>query len=332
MSSIYKGLRVPDPTDAADVPGMMRLFTDSGPIPRFANPSARNSGIGAPVNGQVIYLGDTKRLQIYEDTGWKDLTKWDNLHDVPTTFPPGTHNHDTVYLKQTGDAVLGPGGINMNGFILSNPKDPTAGNHVGDRAYSDKRYALLPTNVSSPDTATAVIISGGSNPQTMVNNLRVDTYYIGNATKQCYITDYQKAGDEIRIAINNNAEYRMQAGWFASIDDGFKNLGHTDLAWKNVYYSNALVKSSSATLKDDIEPHDFDALEAIRRIIPKRFKWRSDHSEDIGFIAEEMPDTIQHMDDEATLPHIATDRLIVWLWQAVRQLSARLDELEPDER
>jgi len=41
-------------------------------------------------------------------------------------------------VAKAGDTMAGQ--LNMGGFILSDPLDPAAGNHVGDRDYNDNRY------------------------------------------------------------------------------------------------------------------------------------------------------------------------------------------------
>ena len=70
MATSYKGLSVPEYGDSADAPGAITALIDSGPIPRFANPSERDAAIPAPTKGNVAYMLDTGRLLVFDGNNW----------------------------------------------------------------------------------------------------------------------------------------------------------------------------------------------------------------------------------------------------------------------
>ena len=101
MSSMYKGLAVPDYTDSADAPLAFQQFIDSGPIPRFANATARNAAIPAPITGQVIYRLDTKVIEIYNATppaAWKSVN--------PLVPPAHSHGDSQIQAGINGSKIL----------------------------------------------------------------------------------------------------------------------------------------------------------------------------------------------------------------------------------
>jgi hypothetical protein len=70
MSQSYKGHTIPAYADAADGPLAFSDFVDSGPIPRFADATARNTAIATPTEGQLCYNLALDQLEIYNGTGW----------------------------------------------------------------------------------------------------------------------------------------------------------------------------------------------------------------------------------------------------------------------
>lgn len=82
MATSYKGFTVPEYTDVADGPTAFSSLVDSGPIPRFADNTARDNAIVAPPIGALCYNTAAGDVQMYTATGWV------NLHDdlIPMVF------------------------------------------------------------------------------------------------------------------------------------------------------------------------------------------------------------------------------------------------------
>lgn len=79
MSQSYKGLTIPSYADAADGPGAFSAFTDSGPIPRFADATARDAAIATPTNGQMCFLTGSNALQVRTGGAWVTVYVSGNL-------------------------------------------------------------------------------------------------------------------------------------------------------------------------------------------------------------------------------------------------------------
>ena len=80
MSQSYKGLTIPSYTDTADAPNAFQDFTDSGPIPRFADGTARDAAIAVPLEGQMCYNTALGTFQYYDGASW--TTPWIQQNEV----------------------------------------------------------------------------------------------------------------------------------------------------------------------------------------------------------------------------------------------------------
>jgi len=106
MSQSYKGLTIPAYADSADGPVAFSDFVDSGPIPRFADATARNAAIASPVEGMVVYNLALDQYEVYDGTGWT------------TPFPN-----------------IGTGILNLGGNRLTNLADPSVAGDVASWDY-----------------------------------------------------------------------------------------------------------------------------------------------------------------------------------------------------
>jgi microcystin-dependent protein len=70
MSSLYRGLIIPSGTDRPDAPKAFRDYADSGPVPRFVDPAARDAAIPDPVEGQLVYVQSAGIFMWWDGTGW----------------------------------------------------------------------------------------------------------------------------------------------------------------------------------------------------------------------------------------------------------------------
>jgi hypothetical protein len=329
MSQYYKGLAIPEYVDAADGPMAFQSFVDSGPVPRFADATARDIGIPTPVEGQVAYRLDINRIDLFDGTAW-----------TPTALPlaGGT---------MTGD-------VNMNGNKITNLPDPDGTQQPVPLAFADARYRNVTETIpfssirevphGDDDTfgivkvfdaldsvSNTAALSAGKGKYLMDNKLKV----INPEVQGTITADEFKMNNGWRF--NDTADfvvmdrpggvntYVWELAGFRPSDDGIRDLGGSTKSWRNLHYTGSLIKGSSATLKTDVEVYPFDALGIVNSVTPKRFRWKDTEVEDIGFIAEDMPTPIRRTIDGVS--HLVPDQMIVTLWQAVRQLSERLDNL-----
>ena len=332
--SKWQGIEVADPSDSADVPAAMKAMVSSGMLPRFANMSAINSQISPKTDGVVVYRNDTKQIMILEHGAWKAINSWAYIDNKPDKFSPQSHadaDHSVDYIKANGDRAMSAD-LNLGSNRIINVQSPASGaagdNHIGDRAYNDTRYAMDNHNHDPADHSAAhdgrfVELSTGPNPQVLSNNLRVPKIWI-NST-QIWLSEEGSAGDELRIAVNNAEKVRITSTAVAPVTSGTYNLGGSSNRWGTVYATD-VDTPSSASLKEDIEPWDFDALSAVRHVPVNRFRWRDTGEAGSGFVAEDMPDEIQRESDGPLA--VSQNSIVAWLWQAVRQLAARVEELE----
>ena len=109
MSSLYKGLSVPDYTDSADAPLGFKQFVDSGPLPRFANATARNNAIAAPVKGMACYRLDTGVVELYNGSSWLSVNP---LVPPAHTHPGGDIHNETILGGKIADNTIPVSGSN----------------------------------------------------------------------------------------------------------------------------------------------------------------------------------------------------------------------------
>lgn len=63
-------MTIPAYADVADGPKAFQDFVDTGPIPRFADSTARDAAIATPVEGQLCYLTSTSAVLVYDGASW----------------------------------------------------------------------------------------------------------------------------------------------------------------------------------------------------------------------------------------------------------------------
>lgn len=148
MSELYRGLTIPTYADIADAPAAFKSLIDSGPIPRFADASARDAAIPTPLEGDHCYLISSHELQVYNGTAWA-----------------------APYLKLAGGSLSGQ--LNMGTNKIINVGDPTAALDAVNKQWVEANVAvtghphdagaittgILPV-ARIPDLDAAKIISG----------------------------------------------------------------------------------------------------------------------------------------------------------------------------
>jgi hypothetical protein len=105
-----------DVLSAADLEGYLM----DQAVTIWANSSARNSGILAPIEGQISYLQDTNLFQAYSGSAWVDQGSLSGTPNYATTS--GT----AVYATNAGTATR------LNGITIFNSSTTPTANATGD--------------------------------------------------------------------------------------------------------------------------------------------------------------------------------------------------------
>jgi len=116
MSEGYRGLTIPSYADAADNPAAFKDLIDSGPIPRFADASARDAALTSPTEGEHCYLLSSSKLQVYNGATWEE-----------------------PYLPLAGGTLTGQ--LNMSTNKIINVDDPTVNGDAMNLGYADANYS-----------------------------------------------------------------------------------------------------------------------------------------------------------------------------------------------
>ena len=111
-----------DVLSAADLEGYLM----DQAVTIWANATARNSGILAPIEGQICYLQDTNRFYAYNGSAWVDQA---SLGGTAATATYATTAGTAVYAANAGTAVNA--GKVANITIFNSSTQPTA-NAAGD--------------------------------------------------------------------------------------------------------------------------------------------------------------------------------------------------------
>ena len=148
-------------------------------------------------------------------------------------------------------------------------------------------------------------------------------YYATGDVNNRYI---YASGTTLRIKPGTSTpdQYVFGNTGFANLSGpGISHLGANAKAWRNVRYKTDRVVVSDERTKDDIKDFDFDALDQIRRAKPKRWKWKHDQSDAVGYVATDFDEPIQIVEDGVS--SISDAARFAVMWKALADLNARLE-------
>jgi hypothetical protein len=121
---------------------------------------------------------------------------------------------------------------------------------------------------------------------------------------------------------------------FSSAATGSISTGYTDAtdvyytSGDNTFYATNFNSASDVRLKDNIETI-FNATYAVKQLRGVSFNWKASGNKCYGLVAQEveelMPELVNTVNDQKSVNYIA---LIGFLVEAVKEMSARIDELE----
>lgn len=328
MSSLYKGLAVPDYTDSADAPLAFQQLIDSGPIPRFANASARNAAITAPVAGQVIYRIDTRVIEIYDSTGagaWRSVNPLippahthpgSNIQDLSITG--GKIANDTIQVAGVNKKIIG---------VVENVNLPNA-------TKTAQGIVQLVTVLDDPSEVKALTAKAAQSLVAKAGGIMTGTLQVPGGTSAAPGLKIGGGGEGIYSDTANALEFKAGAQTFRFSGNGLAFLpgGDNDLAlgggsfrWTSVWAVDGSINTSDPSQKD-ISGYVGPVLDRVAHVNPIRFSWRKrpDESKHYGFDATEVREAFPEvvLGEEGSLGIRERD-LIAILWAAVQELDRR---------
>ena len=334
MSSMYKGLAVPDYTDSADAPLAFQQLIDSGPVPRFANATARNAAIPAPVLGQVAYRLDTKVIEVYGPGPGTSANAWRSVN--PLVPPAHTHQSaDIVSLngaKLTDNSVAVSGASDKLTGVIANVHLPNASATVEgvlkvtpelDDASNLKALASSAAGKLVAKTLTALQTMAGPlklpNGSATAPALRVGSWGGGVYADTINAIEMTTGPGGVNFRLSGEAP-----GFLPGVDNQL-HLGGSSFRFRDVYAVDGSINTSDPSKKVIEGRIGGGVLKMIQDVMPIRFRWiEGDDGIHYGFDASEVEVVIPTVvKGEPGNRGIRERDLIALLWAAVRELDRR---------
>ncbi len=288
----------------------------------------------APTGGNVRVDGNT----VPDSAGTYNLgatgNRWAGVFSQEVTAGSLITSGNTIQAD-SGSITLDPaaGGIVfVNSSILPNA---VATHTVGA---STTPYSTVYSRSFESDAANPLLVQGSTTLDLISAN--------GNIT-------IESIDGDIALTATNGL-VTSEDNFLPSSDNG-SSLGSAGRRWTDVFASNGVINTSDARLKTDVETMD-EGLKQILEMRPVSFKWIGDEKlqskKHYGFIAQELekivPNVIRKSTDyaksdlppkkkeldekerEEDILGVKYDSLIPILVNAVKELSARVEQLESD--
>lgn len=182
MTQEYKGFTIPAYADTADAPKAFQDFTDDGPIPRFADATARDAAIATPVAGQMCYLNSTSAVQVYSGSAWE--SPWPTLGDITDNVEFGEAG--TLEVKAGTARWYAPANITITGVSASVGTAPAGAdiqvdvNKNGTTIFTTQSNRPIITAGTQFDASGTPDVTAMSGPN--VDYLTVDIDQVGSST------------------------------------------------------------------------------------------------------------------------------------------------------
>jgi len=251
---------------------------------------------------------------------------------------------DDINMSPTGNIVFSNSGISANATTLS------SNNFVVD-------HLQVGVSATLPDDTTLTASTLGSANVTVTNSLKLtgaatagtgnNVLQIGNGANTVVI-DLQKAvvnnsiiaGTDNSFDVGNTTTGAFRSGYFdTSLTVGTTVANTTALLADFVYAKQDLIAnySSDQQLKDNVLKID-TALDKVNSLGGYSFTWNNNIGDmragtpDYGVIAQEIENVLPHAVDINSRGHktVNYNSLIPLLIEAVKELTERVKELEPD--
>lgn len=325
MSSMYKGLAVPDYTDSADAPLAFQQLIDSGPVARFANATARNAAIPAPVKGQVIYRLDTSVIEIYDGAAWKSV----NPLVPPAHTHPGSQitNLSITGGKIANDTIPVAGANKKITGVVENANLPNA-------SLTAQGIVQLVTVLTDASEAKALTAKAAQSLVAKAGGVMTGSLQVPGGTSASPGLKIGGGGEGIYSDTANALEFKAGAQTFRFSGNGLAFLpgGDNDLAlggssyrWTSVWAVDGSINTSDPSKKIIEGRLGGGVLKMVQDVMPIRFRWiEGDDGIHYGFDASEVEVVIPTVvKGEEGNRGIRERDLIAILWAAVRELDRR---------
>jgi hypothetical protein len=325
MSSMYKGLAVPDYTDSADAPLAFQQLIDSGPVARFANATARNAAIPAPVKGTVIYRLDTSVIEIYDGTAWKSV----NPLIPPAHTHPGSQitNLSITGGKIANDTIPVAGANKKITGVIENANLPNA-------SLTAQGIVQLVTVLTDASEVKALTAKAAQSLVAKAGGVMTGSLQVPGGTSASPGLKIGGGGEGIYSDTSNALEFKAGAQTFRFSGNGLAFLpgGDNDLAlggssyrWTSVWAVDGGINTSDPSKKVIEGRLGGGVLKMVQDVMPIRFRWiEGDDGIHYGFDASEVEVVIPTVvKGEPGNRGIRERDLLAILWAAVRELDRR---------
>jgi len=287
----------------------------------------------AAVTGSLTIGGATAATQTWvTNRSYLDTTAGDGRYALKTSLAAkqdligtGTSlNVGSLYINSSSVATESYVSTYYQGKITSSIPitmaglTATSGNFQGG-SLSAGTTTLGTTTINGNMSATGYVVGGTSSfPLYVLNSTRTANYATAFALYQGLNGDTVvncAAGQQVQFKVNN--VFRGE----------INSAGNLSVVGDVTAYSDA-------KLKENVRPIA-DATDLVGRLRGVQFDWKRDGRPGIGLIAQEVRDVVPEVvharhddeDDDVTLS-IAYGNLVAVLVEAVKELSARVDQLE----
>ena len=242
------------------------------------------------------------------------------------------HNGNWVKLANNSDIPTNVSDLtNDAGYTTSSYANSNVDSHINVSSASGGQvlswngsdYEWVTRGTSNSDTTYSAGegLNLSSTVFSIANNIRVNTnQYVGNSEGEH--TYYDNINGQIRFYINNNEEFRMES------DGDFHADGNI------IAYSTTV---SDPKLKENIKPVE-NALEKLEKLTGYTFDYKKDGKASAGILSTEveqvLPSAVQKTklplkaDDDNEYDVVEYDQLTAILIEAVKELSAKVKDLE----
>jgi hypothetical protein len=250
-----------------------------------------------------------------------------------STQVTGGNLTERMRIDSVGKIIAGPYGGNVDAIITGSSSVPGYTNHPGtnlllksgDGSGGGSSYMSFYT--SPPG-------SSGTTVNTSIERMRIDNSGLVTMHAAGVVARDTNLGGAVFTVQSNNAQ-GLAIGYGTGTNEYRRLYQHatglyfessTNQAYLNA--SGAWVDASDITLKKDIQDIDY-GIETVKKLKPRKYKMKSDDTEQIGFIAQEIIEQVPEIvDGKDGVLGVAYGHITSVLTKAIQEQQVIIDDLK----